>query len=89
MLSAEFNFMKGGGIDQHILAEAFHPEVVVHEPGSLPYAGDWVGLDGAASLMRAMNDARAEMAVDGLEVHGDSKAVLAVSVSNGDHSAGL
>jgi ketosteroid isomerase-like protein len=76
MFSAEFTFMKGGGIDQHLLAEAFHPDIVVHEPGSLPYAGDWVGLDGAASLMRAMNDAWAEMALDGLEVHGDGERVL-------------
>jgi ketosteroid isomerase-like protein len=76
MFSAEFNFMKAGGIDQNILAEAFHPEVVVHEPRSLPYAGDWVGLGGVASLMRAMNHAWAEMAVDRLEVHGDGERVL-------------
>lgn len=76
MFAAEFRFMKAGGTDQLLLADAFHPEVVIHEPRSLPYAGDWAGLDGAACLMRAMNDTWSAMAVDNLEVHGDGAHIL-------------
>lgn len=42
---------------------SFHPDVMVHEPASLPNAGDWAGLDGDARLMRGLFG---DMSVDGL-----------------------
>ena len=54
MFAAEFAFMKSGGQDPGLLAEAFHRDVVVHEPASLPYSGDWRGLAGVADLIRHM-----------------------------------
>lgn len=60
MFEAEFRYMRReGGIA--CLAEVFHPDVVIHEPSSLPYAGDWCGLDGVAALIRTMGDIWADM----------------------------
>lgn len=62
MFEAEFRYMRGeAGVA--CLAEAFHPDVVVHEPASLPYAGDWCGLDGVAALIRMMGDIWADMSL--------------------------
>lgn len=76
MFAAEFAFMKEGGNDLRLLTDAFHPQVVVHEPLSLPYAGDWKGIDGIAALIRKMNAAWSDMTVSKLEVHGDGKCIL-------------
>ena len=38
------------------LAEAFHPYVVVYALASLPYPGDWEGLEGVGVLFRKMRE---------------------------------
>jgi len=76
MFAAEFAFMKSGGQDRSVLATAFHPEGVIHEPTSLPYAGDWRGLDGAADLIRLMGNTWSDMAVDALEIAGSADSTL-------------
>ena len=70
MFQAEMSFMGSDSKDIGILAGAFHPDVVVHEPTSLPYSGDWKGLDGIAGLMHQMNRAFSKMAVDELNCSG-------------------
>jgi ketosteroid isomerase-like protein len=76
MFAAEFAFMQAGGTDPALLASAFHPEVVVHEPASLPYAGDWRGLPGIAALIGKMGEAWSDMTIENLEVAGGEACVL-------------
>jgi hypothetical protein len=76
MFAAEFAFMKTGGVDIGLLVPAFHPDVVIHEPPSLPYAGDWCGLEGAAALIRRMGETWRDMSVDGLEIAGTAQRVF-------------
>lgn len=76
MFAAEFAFMQSGGDDPGMLAEAFHADVVIHEPASLPYPGDWTGLAGAAALIRAMGETWSDMAVEDLGVRGDPDCAL-------------
>lgn len=52
VLEAESVYLNSGGRDRDCLAAAFHPAVVMHEPASLPCAGDWQGLDGVAARLR-------------------------------------
>jgi ketosteroid isomerase-like protein len=73
MFAAEFAFMKSGGVDRSVLVPAFHPDVVIHEPASLPYAGDWHGLEGVSALMRRMGETWSDMSVDGLEIAGTAR----------------
>ncbi len=76
MFAAEFAFMKSGGLELSLLTPAFHSDVVIHEPASLPYAGDWCGLDGAAALIRRMGETWSGMSVDKLEVAGTAESVF-------------
>jgi len=39
----------------------------VHEPHSLPYAGDWNGLEGIASLFQTMHESWSGVAVENLQ----------------------
>ncbi|WP_157188087.1 nuclear transport factor 2 family protein [Nitratireductor pacificus] len=70
MFEAETSFMASEKKDMAILARAFHPEVVVHEPTSVPYPGDWKGLDGVAGLMQQMSKAYSKMGVEDLNCCG-------------------
>jgi ketosteroid isomerase-like protein len=76
MFASEFAFMREGGSNLQLLMDAFHPQVVIHEPLSLPYAGDWEGLNGVAALLTKMNAAWSDMTVSELEIHGDGERVL-------------
>lgn len=67
MFEVEMRFVKSDANDLDQLADAFHPDVVIHEPGSLPYAGDWVGLEGVGALFRRMREVWSDLSVDGLE----------------------
>jgi len=73
MFHAELRFMTSKPKDIAILAEAFHPDVVIHEPRSVPYPGDWKGLNGVAALMKRMNDVFSNMSIEGLECSGSSE----------------
>jgi ketosteroid isomerase-like protein len=66
MFAAEFGFMNSDRRDISLLQPAFHPDVVVHEPPTLPYAGDWRGLDGIAALIGKMSEVWSDMAVEDL-----------------------
>jgi ketosteroid isomerase-like protein len=66
MFEVEMKFIRSGSDDVDALAEAFHPNMVVHEPGSLPYSGDWKGLEGVGALFHKMREVWSDMKVDGL-----------------------
>lgn len=76
MFAAEFTYMRSDPPDPRSLETAFDPEVVVHEPGSLPYAGDWQGLEGVAALVRLMGDTWSQMAVEDLVAVRDGEVVF-------------
>ena len=67
MFEVEMRFVKSDANDLDQLADAFHPDVVIHEQGSLAYPGDWVGLEGVGKLLRRMRDVWSDLGVDGLE----------------------
>ncbi len=56
--------------DVNLLAHAFHPHVLVREPTSLPYMGNWTGLDGIAKLMGQMNQCFSNIQVKNLQCSG-------------------
>lgn len=66
MFEIELAFIQSGSEDVEPLAEAFHPDVVVHEPQSLPYSGDWQGLHGVAALFYKMREVWSDMKVENL-----------------------
>jgi ketosteroid isomerase-like protein len=67
MFAVELRFLQQDEADLDLLATAFHPDVVVHEPASLPYAGDWRGLGGIGRLFRTMRATWSDLSVDGLQ----------------------
>ena len=64
MFEVELAFLRSAGKDVRSLARAFHPDVVVHEPASLPYAGGWKGLEGIGALLGWMNEIWSDVAVE-------------------------
>ena len=78
MFDVELRFLQSDEPDLRMLATAFHPDVVVHEPKSLPYAGDWVGFDGIGALFRRMREAWSDLEVQRLEATRDGDVVFMV-----------
>ncbi|MBB2971131.1 nuclear transport factor 2 family protein [Mesorhizobium sp. RMAD-H1] len=66
MFEVEMKFLKSDTKDVKMLAAAFHNDVVVHEPASLPYAGDWQGLEGIGALLRKMGEIWSNVEVEDL-----------------------
>jgi ketosteroid isomerase-like protein len=66
MFEVEMKFIRLESNDVGALAEAFHSDVVVHEPASLPYPGDWKGLEGVGALFGKMREVWSDMRVDDL-----------------------
>lgn len=66
MFDVEMRFLQDPASDPGLLASAFHPDVTIHEPATLPYAGDWSGLAGVAALFRRMREVWSEVSVEGL-----------------------
>lgn len=90
MFQAEMSFMASEAKDIRILADAFHPDVVVHEPTSLPYSGDWKGLDGIAGLMQQMNGVFSNMAVEDLKCSGSpSKLYVSCTLKMTSRATGV
>ena len=67
MFDVELRFLQSDEPDLQMLATAFHPDVVVREPKSLPYAGDWDGLPGVGALFRRMREVWSDLKVEHLE----------------------
>ena len=67
MFDVEMRFLQSGSGNIEMLTGAFHRDVVVHEPQSLPYAGDWNGLEGIAALFQKMQESWCDVAVENLQ----------------------
>ncbi len=67
MFDVEMRFLQSGSGSIEMLTGAFHRDVVVHEPQSLPYAGDWSGLEGIAALFHKMQESWSNVAVENLQ----------------------
>ena len=67
MFDVEMRFLQSGSGNIEMLTGAFHSDVVVHEPQSLPYSGDWSGLEGIAALFHKMQESWSNVAVENLE----------------------
>ena len=76
MFDVELRFLQSDKPDLRMLATAFHPDVVVHEPKSLPYAGDWTGFEGIGALFRRMREVWSDLRVEQLEATRDGDAVF-------------
>ena len=76
MFDVELRFLQSDKPDLRMLATAFHPDVVVHEPKSLPYAGDWAGFEGIGALFRRMRDVWSDLKVEKLEATRDGDVVF-------------
>jgi hypothetical protein len=70
MFAVEMAFMGSNPRDVGQLATAFAEDVVVREPHSLPYGGNWIGLDGISALITRMSDVWSDMRIADLEVTG-------------------
>jgi ketosteroid isomerase-like protein len=70
MFSVEMAFLNSDRKDLRPLTRAFAVDVLVREPQSLPYRGDWAGIEGIAELMARMNDVWSDMSIDELDVAG-------------------
>lgn len=67
MFKVEMSFLGSDSADVEMLATAFHPDVVIHEPASLPYAGDWREFKGVGALFQRMRETWSEFKVENLE----------------------
>ncbi|TPI63149.1 nuclear transport factor 2 family protein [Mesorhizobium sp. B3-1-7] len=67
MFDVEMRFLQSESGNIEMLTSAFHRDVVVHEPRSLPYAGDWNGLEGIATLFQTMHESWSGVAVENLQ----------------------
>jgi hypothetical protein len=76
MFDVELRFLRSDEPDLRMLATAFHPDVVVHEPKSLPYAGDWLGFEGIGALFRRMREVWSDLKVDRLKATRDGDTVF-------------
>ena len=76
MFDVELRFLQSDKPDLRMLATAFHPDVVVHEPKSLPYAGDWIGFEGIGALFRRMREVWSDLKVEKLEATRDGDVVF-------------
>jgi hypothetical protein len=76
MFDVEMRYIKQDSDDLNLLAQAFHPEVVIHEPSSLPYAGEWIGLPKLGELFRTMRETWIDMSVEGLTAARDGDNIF-------------
>lgn len=76
MFDVELRFLQSDKPDIGMLMTAFHPDVFVHEPKSLPYSGDWNGLSGVGALFRRMRDVWSDLKVEQLEATRDGETVF-------------
>ncbi|HKG82372.1 MAG TPA: nuclear transport factor 2 family protein [Beijerinckiaceae bacterium] len=76
MFEVERRFLRSDSGTADLLATAFHPDVVIHEPASLPYPGDWCGLEGVTALFRAMRETWSDIRVEDLRSARDGDTVF-------------
>ncbi len=88
MFAAEMQFMKSAHEDFAGIAGIFHQEIVVHEPASLPYAGDWRGHTSLGALFKSMHDVWSLMNVEDMRatIDGDTLFMCCILVATARRS---
>ncbi|WP_163852804.1 nuclear transport factor 2 family protein [Paenibacillus elgii] len=76
MFAAEMEFMRSDGNDFSGIKSAFHPDIVVHEPVSLPYPGDWCGYEELGRLFNTMHNTWSSMNVENMLATLDSDTLF-------------
>jgi hypothetical protein len=76
MFAVERRFLRSDSGTAGLLATAFHPDVVIHEPEALPYGGDWRGLEGVAALFRAMRETWSDIRAEDMRSARDGDTVF-------------
>ena len=66
MFAAEMEFMRSDGSDFSGIKSAFHPDIVVHEPASLPYPNDWCGYEALGRLFKLMHKTWSSMSIENM-----------------------
>lgn len=62
--AAEKEYLATGGQDFSSIARTLDPECVMHQPNSLPYAGEWRGHDGFEQWMTAFGETWSSLSVE-------------------------
>lgn len=88
MFKAEMEFMESETADFTGVKTIFHPDVVIHEPASLPYAGDWHGYDMLGQLFNRMHETWDPMTVENMRatIDGDTLFMSCTLVATARHS---
>lgn len=60
---AETTYLESESKDFAVIGETLHPDCVMHQPGSLPYAGQWRGHDGFERWMAAFSEVWSSLTV--------------------------
>jgi ketosteroid isomerase-like protein len=67
MFAAKMQFFHSDSKDHSSIGSAFHPDIVVHESKSVPYAGDWSGYEELIKLWGKMNECWESMKVEDMQ----------------------
>lgn len=88
MFTAEMQFMHSDGSDLSGIKAAFHPDIVVHEPNSLPYAGDWRGYEELGRLHKIMHNTWSSLMTENMHatIDGDTLFMGCTLVATARHS---
>jgi hypothetical protein len=76
MFQAELQYMQTDGETNREMKSVFHPEIVVHEPEFLPYAGDWSGYTELGKLWSTMNKYWKSMKVENVKATIDEESLF-------------
>ncbi len=83
--AAEAAYLAAGGGDFAPIAATLDRDVVIHQPASLPYGGEWRGHAGFEAWMRAFADQWAAMDVTGSELFQAGDGVVSRSHVHARH----
>lgn len=88
MFTAELQFMESAQEDFTEIAAIFRSDIVVHEPASLPYAGDWRGHQSLGRLFKSMHDVWSVMKVEDMRatIDGDTLFMCCTLVATARNS---
>ncbi len=83
--AAEAAYLVAGGGDFGPIAATLDPDVVIRQPASVPYGGEWRGHAGFEAWMRAFAEQWAAMDVTGSELFPVGDVVVAKSHVHATH----
>lgn len=82
--AAEASYLAAGGpkaASTEVFAECLHPDIVIHEAASLPYGGQWCGLDGVAAFMAKLSETYDSATVKDRSITVDGPVVVVMARS--------